>query len=43
MIFCGQPPAKYSQGRKGEKMKQKPKPDVVLILHHTVKSIIINS
>jgi hypothetical protein len=39
MIFCGQPPAKNSQGRKGGEMKQKPKPDVVSFLHYHVQSI----
>jgi hypothetical protein len=39
MIFCGQPPAKNIQGRKGgENEKKKPKPDVVPI-HHNVQSI----
>jgi hypothetical protein len=38
-FFCGQPPAKNSQGRKGGENRQKPKPDVVSILHHIVQSI----
>ena len=39
MIFCGQPPAKNSQGRKGGENETKTKSDVVSILHHNVQSI----